>query len=64
MNAKYAGLLGCIAEASDIKNELGVSIEEAWAIQRERADARYQEYLAEKQAIAESNVIQFRPRGQ
>jgi len=62
--SKYQGLglLAFITEANDIKKELGVSDEEAFEIQRERADERLREYEAEK-AAAETNVIQFRPRG-
>lgn len=40
MSSLYGGLLGCIAEAADIQRELGVSFDEATAIQRERAEAR------------------------
>lgn len=49
-----AGLLGAISEANEIQQELGVSVEEAFAIQRQRAQERMQEY---ERSIAESNVI-------
>jgi hypothetical protein len=55
----YDGLLGFLAEACDIQRELGVSAEQAHAIQRQRADERLREYERQQ---AESNVIQFRPR--
>ena len=58
----HSGLLGAITEACDIKEELGVSADEAFRIQRERADKRLAAYEAER-AAAESNVIHFRPRG-
>jgi hypothetical protein len=50
--SKYGGLLGAIAEASDIKQELGVSADEAFEIQRQRAAER----LAEMTEPA-SNVV-------
>jgi hypothetical protein len=55
---QYGGLLAALSEACDIKVELGVSVEEAFAEQRRRADERMREY---ELATAESNVIQFRP---
>jgi hypothetical protein len=42
-----AGLLGFLSEASEIQQELGVSFNEALAIQRQRSDER----------MYESNVI-------
>lgn len=58
----YPGLLGFITEASAIKEELGVSVDEAFAIQRERADARLAAALEIEQAAAQSNVIPFRAK--
>jgi hypothetical protein len=55
----HPGLLGFLSEALEIQQELGVSPEEARAIQSERAAERWREYEASK---VESNVIQFRPR--
>jgi len=55
------GLLAHISEAASIQQELGCGVEEAFAIQRQRADERMREY---ELASAENNVIQFRPRGQ
>jgi hypothetical protein len=57
--SKHCGLLGFISEAIEIKNELDLTIEEAFEIQRERADERLREHEAAK---IESNIIQFRPR--
>jgi hypothetical protein len=54
------GLLSFLTEAGQIQQELGCGVEEAFAIQRQRADERMAEY---ERATAESNVIQFRPRG-
>jgi hypothetical protein len=53
---KHMGLLGFISEANEIKDELGVSVDEAFRIQRGRAEQRRQEL----EAAAESNVIPFR----
>jgi hypothetical protein len=61
MSEPHPGMLGFLSEAQDIRVELGVSAEEAFRIQRERAAERLKEYEAE--AEPESNVIQFRPRG-
>jgi hypothetical protein len=58
--SKYSGLLGAIVEASDIKQELGVSADEAFAIQQERADERLRELRAAEEAARESNAIPFR----
>jgi hypothetical protein len=58
--SKYGGLLGAIAEASDIKQELGVSADEAFAIRQERADERLRQLHAAEEAAKESNVIPFR----
>lgn len=58
----YPGLLGFLSEATDIQKDLGVSAEEAFAIQRERAAARLLELAAIEQAAAESNVIPFRAK--
>jgi len=55
-------LFGFISEANEIKEELGCSVEEAFAIQRQRADERAREFLAIEQAAAESNVIPFRAK--
>jgi hypothetical protein len=60
--SEHPGLLGYISEASEIRQELGVSIDEAFAIQRDRAAERLREYVAQ-QPETQSNVIQFRPRG-
>ena len=60
--SEYPGLLGAISEAADIKDEFGVSAEEAFRIQRERSELRLLEYLAIEQAAAESNVIPFRAK--
>jgi hypothetical protein len=54
-------LFGFIHEANEIKERLGVSVEEAFRLQREAADERLAAYEAER-AAAETNVIQFRPR--
>lgn len=54
------GLLGFLSEANEIKEELGVSFDEALRIQGERVDERLREHEASK---ANANVIQFRPRG-
>lgn len=59
---EHGGLLGFLSEANEIKEELGVSADEAFAIQRERAAERLRAYELE-QAPAETNVIQFRARG-
>jgi hypothetical protein len=48
---KHFGLLGFLSEAVEIREELGVSVDEAFRIQRERA--------AERQE-SKSNVIPFR----
>ena len=56
---QYGGLLGFLAEACDIQQELGCSADEAHQIQRQRADERMREYERQR---AENNVIQFRPR--
>lgn len=58
----HGGLLSFILEANEIKEELGVSADEAFAIQRERETARLMEYVAIEQAAAESNVIPFRAK--
>ena len=55
---RYGGILGGILEASDIKDELGVSVDEAFEIQRQRAAERLAQLEAEE-APAESNVIPF-----
>jgi len=60
--SQHAGILGFLTEANEIMQELGVSSEEAFAIQRERAADRLREYELER-AAPPSNVIQFRPRG-
>jgi hypothetical protein len=57
MKPEYVGLLGGIAEASDISAELGVSFEEASRIQRERSAERLREYKARK--AEEPTVIFF-----
>ncbi len=51
---EYGGLLAVLSEAHDIKVELGLSDEEAYAEQRRRADERLREY---ELASAETNVI-------
>lgn len=56
------GLLDFIGEAGEIQQELGVSAEEAFQIQRERSAERLREYEAIEQAAAESNVIPFRAK--
>lgn len=58
--SKYSGLLGAIVEASDIKQELGVSADEAFEIQQERSGERLSELRALEDAARESNVIPFR----
>lgn len=58
MMKEYGGILGALAEAADIQSDLGVPADEAFRIQRERADLR----MAELQAIEESNVIPFRAK--
>jgi hypothetical protein len=60
--SRYSGLTGGLLEASDIADEQRITYAEALAIQRERAAHREQEYR-DAIAEAESNVIQFRPRG-
>ena len=57
MAFQYTGILSGIAEASDIQRELGVSSDEAWAIQRQRADERLREYEAQKAEEQPSNVV-------
>jgi hypothetical protein len=59
MSEQHAGLLGFLSEANEIQQELGVSVEEAFRIQRERSDERMKEY----EALKADNVIQFKPRG-
>ena len=61
-NPMYSGITGGLIEAGDISRELGISYGEAMVIQQERAASREQEYR-DAIADAESNVIQFRPRG-
>ena len=53
--SEHGGLLGFLSEANEIKEELGVSVDEAFRIQREREEQRSQE----REAAAESNVIPF-----
>jgi hypothetical protein len=53
---RYEGMLGHVTEACDIAKEEGVSTETAFAIQRQRAAQREQEYRDAIQEI-ESNVI-------
>lgn len=60
--SQHGGLLGFISEANEIKETLGVSVDEAFEIQRQRADERHREYIAAEQAAAESNVIPFRAK--
>ena len=55
---EYAGLLAYVSEAVDIQRELGISSDEAWKIQRERAAERDRQ----READLPSNVIPFRPR--
>jgi hypothetical protein len=55
--SEHLGLLGFITEANEIREELGVSVDEAFRIQRERSDARLAALEPEP-----TNVIQFRPR--
>jgi len=59
---QYGGILGHLAEACDIQRELGVSSEEAWEIQRKRADERLREHRRQQAEAGQSNVIPFRPR--
>ena len=54
MSGPYPGILGGIAEASDIQRELGVSVDEAYAIQRQRSAERDQEYERQKLETADS----------
>jgi hypothetical protein len=58
MSGEHPGLLGFLSEATEIKEELGISFEEAMELQRERADQRHREYREAQQ----SNVIQFRAK--
>jgi hypothetical protein len=58
--SKYGGLLGGIVEACDIKQELGVSTDEAFDIQQERSGKRLGELKAQGDAARESNIIPFR----
>ncbi len=58
--SQHLGILGVISEASEIKEELSVSAEEAFAIQRERAAERLKQYEAANEPP--TNVLQFRPR--
>jgi hypothetical protein len=60
--SRYSGLTGHLLETSDIMAEKSVTYAEALTIQQERAAHREQEYR-DAIAEAESNVIQFRPRG-
>lgn len=60
--SEHSGVLGFLLEANEIQQELGVSPDRAYQIQRERSAERLREYEAEK-AAAETNVIQFLPRG-
>jgi hypothetical protein len=58
---EYGGLLGALAEASDIQQSLGCSADEAFEIQRQlEAERLREDELA--QAQAESNVIPFRAK--
>jgi hypothetical protein len=56
---EHLGLLGFLAEATDIQAEFDVSFDEALRIQRERSAARMEEY---EKSLIESNVVQFVPR--
>lgn len=53
---EYTGLLAYVSEAADIQRELGIPADEAWKIQRERANERARLLNAE----LPSNVIPFR----
>ena len=59
--SEHPGLLGFISEAVEIGNELGVSADEAFRIQRKRNAERL---LTIRQFAepAPTNVIQFRSR--
>jgi hypothetical protein len=58
--SRYSGLLGGIVEACDIKQELGISTDEAFAIQQERSGERLRELREQEYAARESNIIPFR----
>ena len=64
-HTNHPGLLGAISEALEIQQTEGVSSDEAWRLQRQRAGERLREaeQAAElDEAVAESNVIPFRQR--
>lgn len=42
--SEHGGLLGFLSEANEIRQEMGVSADEAFEIQRERAAERWREY--------------------
>ena len=54
--SKYMGLLGLISEANDIQQTEGCSVEEAFALARQRAAESLREH---ELATAESNIIPF-----
>lgn len=63
--SEHFGLLGFIAEAAELQQQLGCSAEEAFEVQRQLAAERERERLLALQyeeAAAESNVIPFRAK--
>ena len=59
--SEHPGLLGFISEAAEIREHLGISVDESFRIQRENAAERLRS--SEEPAAEKSNVIQFRPKG-
>jgi hypothetical protein len=57
MNERHGGLLGALSEALEIQQTEGVSPDEAFAIQRERAAERLKEYELERGEVPETNVV-------
>ena len=55
--SEHGGLLGALSEAVEIQQTEGVSADEAFAIQRQRAAERLKEYELEKAEAAETNII-------
>ncbi|WP_409188783.1 hypothetical protein [Bradyrhizobium sp. RDM4] len=60
--SEHFGLLGYIAEAAELQQQLGCSAEEAFEIQRQLTAERQRERERVEQATAESNVIPFRAK--
>ena len=57
--SEHPGLLGFISEAAEIREQLGVSVDESFRMQQERNAERQ---ALQHKAVIESNVIPFRPR--